>query len=276
MRKGDARVTDAIEPAEQADAAGERRDSGVASLRKAAAVLRLLGESRLPRQISDIARETGMTPSSCHDVVSTLARIGLVQPTATGRTWEIGARFARLATQTLGDPERLGPARPALIAIADRWNANLGVMRRFGPSRLISTCIVESTAAIRLRMPVGHELPLFGGVVGRVFAAWGGIGEPTERRLRMAEAGFSGAQAVAAFERRCVDDRARGWAHGEAQWVAGVGVVAVPMFDPRGGLMGTMSIAMFARTFREAPLEALAEDALEAAALGARWLGKAD
>ncbi|WP_339948100.1 helix-turn-helix domain-containing protein [uncultured Albimonas sp.] len=268
--------TDAMDAASAAEPPRDRREGGVASLRKAAAVLRLLGGSRLPRQISDIARETGMTPSSCHDVVSTLARIGLVQPSASGRTWEIGARFTKLATQALGDPERLGPARPALIAIADRWNANLGVMRGFGPTRAISTCIIESTAAIRLRMPVGYELPLFGGVVGRIFAAWGDVADPAERRLRIAEAGFSDKEALISFERRCAEDRAQGWVHGEAQWVAGVGVVAAPMLDPQGGLIGAMSLAMFGRSFREAPLQALAEDVQEAAALGALRLGPAD
>lgn len=251
------------------------QQASVASIAKAMSVLRLLGASRLPLTMTEIARETGMTPSSCHDLVTTLVQLGFVQPSSVAKSYEIGSRFVRFAKQALyhaiRQPEDHGVVHREMNALSDRYNVHLSVMRPFGAGSYISTFTSEGSAPIRIRLPVGRVMPLFSGASGQIFAAYSQVAEADRARM-IGEARID-ADERAAFEECCREAIRRGWASNDGRPAEQIAAIAFPILAPDGHLLGALDAVMFRSHFLDAPLEDLVADSVEVCTLLGKILG---
>lgn len=233
--------------------------TSVASISKGIAILRLLGSADLPLTITEIARQTKLTPSSCHDLVTTLVQIGFVQPNAIGKSYQIGARMLRLAKLALMPPGNFLEIQRSMNLIADRYDISLSVLRAFGMSHYISTLVSDGGAPIRIRLSAGQKYPLLRGATGKFFAAYGNPGR--EGYLdRLADINVSSSKDIKRFDAEVAEAKARGWAVDRAKAQRGVATIAVPILTAKGHFLGAVESAMFEKKFEQASIKSIVQD----------------
>jgi len=249
---------------------GAERGS-VASISKAIAILRLLGSANSPLTMTEIARDTNLTPSSCHDLVTTLVQIGLVQPSVMGKSYEIGARLVRLAKMALVSPENFREMQRSMNLISDKYDVNLSVFRAFATSSYISTQVSEGSAPIRIRLSPGQEFPVFRGSPGKFFAAYHDLDAGAYLEA-LAQIGLDSPMQIERFEAEVREDKKRGWSADNAVTQRGVASIAVPILTENGKFLGAIELVMFRNQFDQAPIATIVQDAIAFARVLARHL----
>jgi len=152
---------------------GEARSGGrsVRAVVQAMRILRNLAGQGPPAGVTAIARATGMNPSTCFNILRTLAAEGLVVFDAQAKTYRLGLGVMELATGLMGaspidlirpDLERLALNRPAVLCIWIVTNTDRIVLadRIWDPGNPVRTEIAPNL-----------RLPSFAGAVGRCVAA---------------------------------------------------------------------------------------------------------
>lgn len=243
----------------------------VASISKAVAILRLLGAARSPLTMTEIARDTSLTPSSCHDLVTTLVQIGLVQPSTMGKAYEVGARLVHLAKMALVSRDNFREMQRSMNLISDKYDVNLSVFMAFGNSSYISTRVSEGSAPIRIRLSPGQEFPVFRGSPGKFFAAYR-VFDAESYRDALAQIGIDNPKKIKRFEAEVREDKKRGWSADTGSTQRGVATLAVPILTTNEKFLGAIELVMFRSQFDQAPIPAIVQDATALAHLLAEHL----
>lgn len=136
---------------------------------QAAAILRLLASAGEPAGVTAIARETGISPSSCFNLLRTLVGEGLLDFDDSRKLYSLGLGVLQLARGALGRDAILKAARPVLDALSKEYHATVGLWR--AGNRMTLIALGESTASTRIHMEVGQRQPLGAGATGRAWLA---------------------------------------------------------------------------------------------------------
>ncbi len=143
----------------------------VRSVSQAFAILRLLADSRaLP--LSDIARATGLSPSSCLNLLKTLAAEGAIEREAGKKQYRMTSAW--LATRILADDQAMrliDRARPGMAHFAQAHEMAVGLWRIVSRDRMQLVVHAESDAGMRLALADNQRQPLGAGAAGRAIAA---------------------------------------------------------------------------------------------------------
>jgi DNA-binding IclR family transcriptional regulator len=248
----------------ETDSSAPNEKSSVASISKAFAILRLLGSAQSPLTMTEIARDTNLTPSSCHDLVTTLVQIGLAQSSEIGKSYELGPRLVRLAKLSLNGRADLSGIQRAMNLISDKYDINLSIFQPFGDNSYVSTQVSEGSAPIRIRLSPGQVLPLFRGSPGKYFAAHTSLSEEAYRE-EAARIGLTSEAEIAQFKTEVHEDCKRGWSLDCGRTQRGVATIAVPILSPQNQFHGAIELVMFEKQSETAPITSIVDDALELA-----------
>jgi len=156
------------------------RSSPSPAVTQAAAILRLLARAGEPLGVTTIARLTGISPSSCFNLLKSLSAESLVRFDGERKLYEIGLGVLQLARGVLGADAILRTARAAMNALSSGHELTVGLWRVTGRERLTLIALGDSTASTRIHMEVGQRQPLGAGAAGR---AWLSAVESTRAEL---------------------------------------------------------------------------------------------
>jgi len=237
----------------------------VGSIVKTIAILRHLADEPDRRGVNAIARAVSLSPSSCFNILKTLAREGFVEFDQQTKKYSIGPGLVLLAQRALG-PENVYPVcAPILEDVARRFQATVGLLRLTSTHRLVLLGFAESLSAIRIQMTVGQRLPYLLGADGRCVAA--ALDLPLEvlaaefKRLRW--------ESPPSFE-AYVDDieraKASGWAIDDGNVMPAITTVAAPVVGKDKRLRYTIDATVFRSQHTDTTLNQIAK-ALKASAL---------
>jgi DNA-binding IclR family transcriptional regulator len=124
---------------------------------RAAALLDILSRNHRPLGVSDLARSAGIPKSSAHNLLTSLAAVGLVHRVGGTREYVLGSRILELATRFLDSD-----ALKALYADAAReFVAETGAtiqMGRLEGIEVVYTARFEGSRAIQLTSRVGTRI----------------------------------------------------------------------------------------------------------------------
>jgi DNA-binding IclR family transcriptional regulator len=210
---------------------GARRDatngsprSGVGVLDRSVQILDAV--ERGARSLGTIQRETGLSRSTTHRLVSALEDHGFLFHVG-GRGYALGPRLLGLAARAMRELPLRELARPALARLARTTGESTQLFVREGSQRL---CVdaAESDAELRTIVSVGAVLPLSKGSAGKVFLAWGptdgiDIDEPLARQIGIT--------------------RRRGWADSHGEREPDVASVSAPVFSSPTELLAVVSVS---------------------------------
>ena len=204
------------------------------AIARAAAVLRLLGKHGTPLGVNAIARELGLVPSTCLYVLRALVAEELVAFDPGTKRYALDAGVLTLARQWLRRDRFSDLAQPVLDRISAEFGlTSLGV-QIFGLDHIVVVAMSQSTQNFQLSAQVGSRFPALVSATGRCIAAFGRYPE-SHIRQRFGTLRWDDAPDWEAWLAQVADARATGVAVDAGHYIAGVTVVAAPVW--KGGWM---------------------------------------
>jgi DNA-binding IclR family transcriptional regulator len=220
-------------------------------------VLRHLARAPAPLPLSRIARDLSLNPSTCLNILRTLAQENYVTVDPHAKLYSIGLGVLELASGALSRGGDLSGVRGVMDAISQAEGATITLWRRLSTDRMLLVLESLPTAHIGIKMTIGQRLPLMIGAAGRIMTAHAGLPEDEMRRqfdtLRMDEP-----ITFDAFRAQARKAAARGWAIDDGNYSLGTSSVAVPVLDRGGTAIFALSATVFSARFSLAWAERLA------------------
>lgn len=217
--------------------AGDLGERTIGSVERAVSVLSALAESPRDLGTNELARVTGINPSSVSRVLATLARDDLVRRVPESGRYRLGLRLVQFGNAALARVDIREAARPHLVALTEATGetATLSVP---GEHTTVTVDFVQSPASVRSVAEVGRPSVGHATATGKVYLAYGG-------RLP--------AGPLTAYTERSVVDRrelarqltvvrARGWAEALGEREDDLNAVAAPVLDSQRRLVAILGL----------------------------------
>ena len=202
----------------------------VPAIARAAAVLRLLGKSPQPLGVQAVARETAMVPSTCLYVLRALVAEELVAFDPDTKRYTLEAGVLTLARQWLRRSRFADVAQPVLDRISHAYRVTTMGVQVVGADHMVVVALSQSAAEFQLSAQIGNRFPALISATGRLIAAHGGWSD-AELERRFAKLRWDTAPAFAKWLEQVRAARERGYAVDDGNYIAGVTVVAAPVWS---------------------------------------------
>ncbi|WP_114955104.1 IclR family transcriptional regulator [Sphingosinicella terrae] len=201
----------------------------VGSLVKAIAILRhLAGVSAAPG-VNSIARELGLSPSSCHNILKTLVAEEFVDFDTRTKTYSLGTGPMELFRKGPDLHAVIELVRPELEALAAEYSVTSGLWR-VGDRRLHLIDVVENDVGTRIHIALGQRLPRYVGAMGRCLAAWDGLSRADLPGI-IGSLRWQDPPAADAYWRDMRFAELHGWAADHGHYLRGVATIASVIAD---------------------------------------------
>lgn len=131
------------------------------------AILKYLSIQKSPLGVTKIAKATGISPSSCFNILKTLVELNLATFDVQTKGYGMGFAVVELAQNGIANNLFIKTAKPHLQELAERYNgfAGLWEVSIKAPAVLIATA--EQTTRVRSNIDVGYTQAVGTGSVGR-------------------------------------------------------------------------------------------------------------
>jgi len=227
-----------------AEAAAEERDGAaqrdVGAVVHAIRILRYLADATAPLGVAAVARGTGISPSTCFNILRTLARARFVAFHTVDKVYTLGMAVSELAAGLVG----ISPAeliRPELERLALNYDMLIVLWRVTDEGHIALIDRAHSLTAVRVEMRMGLRLPTLAGAIGRCIAAASNLPE-AELRRRFGTLRWQSPPSFEAYLADVARARKDGWARDDGNLYRGLITVASLVTDqygqPRFGISG--------------------------------------
>ncbi|HET7744729.1 MAG TPA: IclR family transcriptional regulator [Gaiellaceae bacterium] len=218
---------------------------------------------------NEIARRTGMTPSTVSRQLGTLAASGLVERVAATGRYRLGIRLVHLANALLARLDVREVARPHLVALAQA-TAETATLSVPAEEDAVTIDFVPGAHQVQPVSRLGRPSIAHATSAGKVMLAFSGRELP-DGPLRAYTAQTITDPRVLA--RQIADVRERGWAEAVEEREPGLSAIAAPIHSSRGELEAIVALQGPSSRFDAAAIEAARPLLLERAETISRELG---
>lgn len=208
------------------------KDSKAPAISRAAAVMRLLGKSEAPLPLQAIAKELGLVPSTCLYVLRALVAEELVAFDPETKRYTLESGVLTLARQWLRRNRFADLAQPALDRLSLQFGVTMLGVQIMGLDHIVTIAASQGTG-FQLNVQVGSRFPALLSATGRCIAAWGNYPE-AELEARFARLRWDEPPSFAEWQEQVAQTRAQGFGIDEGNYIAGVTVLAAPVWKKRG------------------------------------------
>lgn len=218
---------------------------------------------------NELARRTGLHPSSASRLLATLAGVGLVEHVAETGRYRLGLRLLELGNAVLARLDLREVARPHLRALAEE-TGETATLSAPGEADTITVDFAQSAASVQSVARLGRPSVAHATATGKVALAFGGRPLPAGPLRAYTGRTIVDPRALAA-EVEAV--RARGWAEAAGEREQDLNAVAAPVRGSRGELAAVLGVQGPASRFDEEALAAAVGPLLARAAAVSDALG---
>ena len=224
-------------PPAQPDTSRDRRFVG--ALARGLHVLRCFDPDDQWLGHREIARRTGLPPSTVSRLAYTLKQLGCLKAGPGIGQYGLDVGVIALGFRMLGRYEIARIARPHMPALADEAQASVSLAVQHGPEALFVGHCKGSAARPVIGLDVGARLPMLSTAVGRALIATLDAESRALLLLRFARDG----QAVdgADIGQRMAEFAQTGFTSSAGEWQAGLNAVAAPVL--LGGGMSPLALS---------------------------------
>jgi len=250
-----------------------KRVRPVPAVSRSIAILRLLGRSPQPMGVKAIAQTLGMVTSTCLHILRVLVNEELVKVDATKR-YNLGVGMLSLARSVIAGNSFLAAVQPVLDRLSRQWNVTAIGVEVVGLDHMVVLALSHSEVPFRLHVDVGSRFPALISATGRLVAAhssqpW----REVEQRFRSLR--WQAPPSLAVWRAELQQVRKKGYSIDRGNYISGVLVLAVPVFNADGEMTHTLVVAGVADQLDKARCVEIANDMqVEAAKLSALLFGK--
>jgi len=219
------------------------------SLERGLAILSAFSSSRPLLGVSELAREIGLTRSTTHRYVATLAALGYLQQDPVTRRYRLGSRVLDLGFSAVNSMELRALSAPHLQALSDETGYTVNMAILDGTDIVYIERCRSARAGQReidLDLHVGSRLPAYCTSMGKAILAF----LPDEERNRvLAESelvrrGPNTLTNLAALRKDLARARERGLALNDEELAYGLRSIAAPVGSHGSGAAAAINIAV--------------------------------
>jgi DNA-binding IclR family transcriptional regulator len=243
----------------------------IASVQRAVTVLDALAEDDPALGTNEIARRTGINPSTVSRLLATLAEAGFVEHDALSGRYRLGFRLLHLGNSVLARVDLRAIARPHLVALVQS-TGETATLCAPGAQDAVTVDYVQSPASVQSVARIGRPSVAHATAIGKVFLACGGELPPGP---------------LAVFTERTITDRAtltaeiaataeRGWAQAVGEREDELNAIAAPVLGHEGALAAILGVQGPAARFSSERMKSAVEPLLERASAISAELGFRD
>jgi DNA-binding IclR family transcriptional regulator len=213
--------------------------TSVPALVHAVRILRYLA-LRKSTGVTVIAHDTGISASSCFNILRTLTGQGLIKFNQKTKTYSLGVGVAEIAAGLFGGGT-LKAIRPSLDRIASEYGVLLAIWHITIEEHLVLIDRIFPETPARVELQLAQRLPAFAGAVGRSIAAVQPVSDDLLRK-RFKEIRWQKPITFDAYRAGVQRTRLDGYAIDEGNLIRGVKSVAVALRGPNGPRLGISAV----------------------------------
>ena len=244
----------------------------VPAVSRAVAVLRWLGRSAEPAGVQAIARALHIVPSTCLHILRTLAAEELVSFDSGTKLYTLGPGVLALARQWLARDRFAELAQPVLEGIAREHGLSAIGVQITGLEHMVAVAMARGEGMIQLHTQIGSRFPALISATGRCLAAFGGH-HPEELRRRFKRLRWDRAPTLVEWEAQVAETKAKGYAIDPGNYMAGVTIVAAPVFGAQRMLTHSLVVVGISGQLQDQALARIGRELRDGAAQLSRQLG---
>lgn len=211
---------------------------------QAVEVLRCLAAADRGMSVTAMARATGISQSSCFNLLRTLTSQHLVNFDDDSKLYTLGLGVVELASRLLSHSQQ-EMIWPELERISRAYGALLALWQIGDDERMVLIDRIYSDAPLRIEIRIGQRVPSFAGAVGRCVAAASRV-PPDQLRVRFKKLIWQSPITFEEYAKQVERAAQDGFAVDDGQYFKGVSVVGTAIVDaegqPRQGI-GALTIA---------------------------------
>jgi len=239
-------------------AAAGPRIRPVPAVSRAIAILRLLGRSQEPLALKSISLELGMVTSTCLHILRVLVDEGLVKVDAGTKRYSLGVGMLALARSVMDNSPFASLVQPVLDRLASTWNVTAIGVEVTGIDHMVVLALSRSRAPFRLHVDVGSRFPGLISATGRLVAAFTEVpATEIERRFRALR--WEQPPDLAAWRKEVETVRRKGVSIDRGNYIAGITLIAVPVFEGAGRMTHSLVAAGLADQLGSSRIASLAK-----------------
>lgn len=231
----------------------------VGAVSNAVTILRHMSRSNLPTGATRIAKETGINPSTCFNILRTLVDEDLVHfdPVNKSYTLSLGMMDIAMGATVMGND--IGVVRPLMDVIARARKVTLSLWQPAGVERMVLILNSLGANSIRVQMATGQRLPILIGSTGRCFAAFSDMSRDDIKR-RFDRIKWQTPIDFDTYLAQVDEARDQGWALDMGNFAAGVVSIGVPVLDHSGIAVMGITATMLTGQFDETEVSGIVDD----------------
>ena len=223
--------------------------SGSQSLERGLAILAEFRPATPELGISDLARSLGLSRSTSHRYVATLARLGYLQQNEDTRKYRLGPRVLDLGFAAINSMELRQISAPDLQKLADETGHTVNMAILDGTDIVyIERCRTSQPGQreIDLDLHVGSRLPAYCTSMGKVLLAYLPPGRQAEilDTIEFVDRGPNAITTRAALAAELEQVRAIGVAVNNEELAYGLRSIAVPVWGQDGEAVAAINLAV--------------------------------
>ncbi len=223
--------------------------SGSQSLERGLAILAEFRPATPELGISDLARSLGLSRSTSHRYVATLARLGYLQQNEDTRKYRLGPRVLDLGFAAINSMELRQISAPDLQKLADETGHTVNMAILDGTDIVyIERCRTSQPGQreIDLDLHVGSRLPAYCTSMGKVLLAYLPPGRRAETldTIEFVDRGPNAITSRAALAAELEQVRAIGVAVNNEELAYGLRSIAVPVWGQDGEAVAAINLAV--------------------------------
>jgi DNA-binding IclR family transcriptional regulator len=213
----------------------DSKPSKAPAIARAAAILRLLGKSETPLGLQTIARTLDLVPSTCLHVLRALVEEEFVAFDEDTKRYSLEAGVLTLARQWLRRNQFTDLVQPTLDSISREFEVTMLGVQVVGLDHIVVVAASQASNSFQISAQIGSRFPALISATGRCIAAFGG--HPIDKlKDRFDALRWDEAPSFEEWKDQVIQTREQGFAMDAGNYIAGVTVVATPVWKSRNKL----------------------------------------
>jgi DNA-binding IclR family transcriptional regulator len=196
-------------------------------------VLRKLGEADAPMGARELARALDLVPSTCLHILRALTAEGLVEFDPSAKRYSLGVGILAIARAAIQQSGFATLTQPMLAQLSRQFGVTAMATELFPVRQMIVVAIAQAPQAFRLAADLGSRFPELVSATGRCVVAFN---EPDQAslRVRFDELAWDDPPTFETWLAEIDRTRKEGYGVDRANFLNGLTIVAVPVFDAEG------------------------------------------
>jgi DNA-binding IclR family transcriptional regulator len=235
----------------------------VGAVMQATSILRTLARMGEPAGVAAIAREAGVSASTCFNILRTLANERLISFDPAQKTYQMGLGVLEFTVPLLG-ANQADLIRPELIRLSQERPCLVCLWHVTDNERIVLVDRVSSGNIVRIDVQIGSRLPAAVGAVGRCYAANQKLSDAALRK-QFARLQWQSPPGFEEYKRDVAEARRTGYAFDPGNLFRGVDIAGALVTDTRGTARFGLSVIAISGQMKHDDLKAAALDLRDAA-----------